>query len=386
MGVLSMASSHRYSVSQRNELWKRWKEGQSLADIGEALGKRASSIYIAVRRSGGVTPEARHRSVRHLRAGEREEISRGIAVGLSIRQIAATLDRAPSTVSREVARNNGLACYRAEAADNRAWERARRPKCCRLASRVRLRRAVARKLRQDWAPQQIAQWLKGRYPDDAGMQVSHETIYQTLFVQARGVFKKELTGHLRRSGQIRRPRKRSAADNGIVDAISIRERPAEAEDRAVPGHWEGDLLAGTNNSHIATLVERHSRFVMLVKIDSKESVGVAKALARKIRKLPAELRRSLTWHRGTEMAAHKQFTVATDVKVYFCDPRSPWQRGSNENTNGLLRQYFPKGKDVSGFSQAQLNRVATRLNERPRETLQWRSPAEVLRARVALTD
>jgi IS30 family transposase len=386
MGVLSMASSHRYSVSQRNELWKRWKQGESLADIGEALGKRASSIYIAVRRSGGVTPDVRHRSVRHLRAGEREEISRGIAVGSSIRQIAATLGRAPSTVSREVARNNGLECYRAEAADNRAWERARRPKRCRLATRAGLRRAVARKLRWDWAPQQIAQWLKRRYPDDAAMQVSHETIYQTLFVQARGVFKKELTGHLRRSGQIRRPRKRSVADNGILDAISIRERPAEAEDRAVPGHWEGDLLAGTNNSHIATLVERHSRFVMLVKIDSKESVGVATALARKIRKLPAELRRSLTWDRGTEMAAHKQFTVATDVKVYFCDPRSPWQRGSNENTNGLLRQYFPKGKDVSGFSQAQLNQIAIRLNERPRETLQWRSPAQVLRASVALTD
>lgn len=381
-----MASSHRYSVSQRNELWKRWKQGQSLADIGEALGKRASSIYIAVRRSGGVTPEARRRSERHLQAREREEISRGIAVGLSIRQIAATLDRAPSTVSREVARNNGLECYRAEAADNRAWERARRPKRCRLASRAGLRRAVARKLRRNWAPQQIAQWLKRKYPDDAAMQVSHETIYQTLFVQARGVFKKELTGHLRRSGQIRRPRKRSVADNGIVDAISIRERPAEAEDRAVPGHWEGDLLAGTNNSHIATLVERHSRFVMLVKIDSKESVGVAAALARKIRKLPAELRRSLTWDRGTEMAAHKQFTVATDVKVYFCDPRSPWQRGSNENTNGLLRQYFPKGKDVSGFSQAQLNQIAIQLNERPRETLQWRSPAEVLRASVASTD
>lgn len=381
-----MASSHRYSVSQRNELWKRWKQGQSLADIGEALGKRASSIYIAVRRSGGVTPEARHRSERHLQAREREEISRGIAVGLSIRQIAATLDRAPSTVSREVARNNGRECYRAEAADNRAWERARRPKRCRLASRAGLRRAVARKLRRNWAPQQIGQWLKRKYPDDAAMQVSHETIYQTLFVQARGVFKKELTGHLRRSGQIRRPRKRSVADNGIVDAISIRERPAEAEDRAVPGHWEGDLLAGTNNSHIATLVERHSRFVMLVKIDSKESVGVAAALARKIRKLPAELRRSLTWDRGTEMAAHKQFTVATDVKVYFCDPRSPWQRGSNENTNGLLRQYFPKGKDVSGFSQAQLNQIAIQLNERPRETLQWRSPAEVLRASVASTD
>jgi IS30 family transposase len=380
-----MTSSHRYTASQRNELWKRWKAGQTLAEIGEALGKRASSIYGTVRRSGGIAPAVRHRSARHLQPREREDISRGLAAGLSIRQIAATIDRSPSTVSREVARNRGVECYRAADADSRAWDRARRPKSCRLAAHARLRRTVARKLQQDWAPQQIAQWLKQQHPDNTAMQVSHETIYQTLFVQARGVFRKELTEHLRRSGQLRRPRNRGMADNGIVDAISIRERPAEADDRAVPGHWEGDLLAGTNSSHIATLVERHSRFVMLVKIENKESVGVAAALAKKIRKLPAELRRSLTWDRGTEMAAHKQFTVATDVKVYFCDPRSPWQRGSNENTNGLLRQYFPKGKDVSGFSQAQLNQVALRLNGRPRETLQWRSPAEALRASVALT-
>jgi IS30 family transposase len=306
-------------------------------------------------------------------------------MNLSIRQIAATMGRAPSTVSREVARNRGMQCYRAADADLRAWDLARRPKRCRLARGARLRRAVARKLKRDWAPQQIAQWLKHQHPDDASMQVSHETIYQTLFVQARGVFKKELMHHLRRSGQTRRPRKRVVAQNGIIDAISIRERPAEAADRAVPGHWEGDLLAGTNDSHIATLVERHSRFVMLVKIESKAAESVAAALAKKIRKLPAELRRSLTWDRGTEMAAHKQFTVATNVKVFFCDPRSPWQRGSNENTNGLLRQYFPKGQDVSGFSQAYLNTIAIRLNERPRETLQWRSPAQVLRARVALT-
>ena len=380
-----MASSWRYTAAQRNELWKRWKAGQTLAQIGEALGKRASSIYGTVRRSGGVAPDARRRSARHLRPGEREDISRGLAAGLSLRQIAATIGRPPSTVSRDVARNRGVKCYRAGDADSRAWDSARRPKSCRLATRARLRRVVAQKLRQDWAPQQITQWLKQKHSDNAAMQVSHETIYQTLFVQARGVFRKELTEHLRRSGQLRRPRNRGMADNGIVDALSIRERPAEAEDRAVPGHWEGDLLAGTNSSHIATLVERHSRFVMLVKIENKESVGVAAALAKKIRKLPAELRRSLTWDRGTEMAAHKQFTVATNVKVYFCDPRSPWQRGSNENTNGLLRQYFPKGKDVSGFSQAQLNRVAIRLNGRPRETLQWRTPAEALRASVALT-
>jgi IS30 family transposase len=254
-----------------------------------------------------------------------------------------------------------------------------------LADRGPLRRAVARKLRWDWSPQQIAAWLKRKYPDDHSMHVSHETIYRSLFVQARGVLKKELLSHLRRSGLLRRPKNRTAADNGIVAAVSIKQRPAEAEDRAVPGHWEGDLLAGTNSSHIVTLVERHSRFVMLVKIKSKDSVGVATALAKKIRTLPAALRRSLTWDRGTEMAAHRQFTVATDVKVYFCDPRSPWQRGSNENTNGLLRQYFPKGEDMSGYNQTHLDKIASRLNDRPRETLQWRSPAEMLQASVALT-
>ena len=380
-----MASTQRYSVTEMNAIWQRWKEGQSLAEIGEALGKRASSIYLAVRRRGGIAPAVRRRALRHLQPAEREDISRGIAAGLSIRQIAATIDRAPSTVSREVARNRGVECYRAATADTRAWDCARRPQLCRLADRGPLRRAVARKLRWDWSPQQIAAWLKRKYPDDHSMHVSHETIYRSLFVQARGVLKKELLSHLRRSGLLRRPKNRTAADNGIVDAISIKQRPAEAEDRAVPGHWEGDLLAGTNSSHIVTLVERHSRFVMLVKIKNKESVGVATALAKKIRTLPTALRRSLTWDRGTEMAAHRHFTVATDVKVYFCDPRSPWQRGSNENTNGLLRQYFPKGEDMSGYSQTHLDKIASRLNDRPRQTLQWRSPAEMLQASVALT-
>jgi IS30 family transposase len=380
-----MASTQRYSVTEMNAIWQRWKEGQSLAEIGEELGKRASSIYLAVKRRGGIAPAVRRRALRHLQPAEREDISRGIAAGLSIRQIAATIDRAPSTVSREVARNRGVECYRAATADTRAWDCARRPQRCRLADRGPLRRAVARKLRWDWSPQQIAAWLKRKYPDDHSMHVSHETIYRSLFVQARGVLKKELLSHLRRSGLLRRPKNRTAADNGIVAAVSIKQRPAEAEDRAVPGHWEGDLLAGTNSSHIVTLVERHSRFVMLVKIKSKDSVGVATALAKKIRTLPAALRRSLTWDRGTEMAAHRQFTVATDVKVYFCDPRSPWQRGSNENTNGLLRQYFPKGEDMSGYNQTHLDKIASRLNDRPRETLQWRSPAEMLQASVALT-
>jgi IS30 family transposase len=377
-----------FSASQKVELWQRWKDGQSLVDIGRALGKGPSSIFQVVAPRGGIGPATRRRSARALRAAEREEISRGIAGGLSMHKIAATIGRPVSTVSREIARNGGRERYRAAQADAQTWERARRPKACRLATRPALQRAVARKLQQDWAPRQISGWLKRRFPYDEGMHVSHETIYRTLFVQARGALKKELMGHLRRVNLMRRPRKASTAQStqgAIVDALSIRQRPAEAEDRAVPGHWEGDLLMGGNSTQIATLVERSSRFVMLVKLDSKGSVNVAGALAKKIGKLPAELKRSLTWDRGTEMAAHKQFTVDTNVKVYFCDPRSPWQRGSNENTNGLLRQYFPKGDDLSVYSQSDLNKVALRLNTRPRETLQFATPAETLQGSVAST-
>jgi IS30 family transposase len=305
---------------------------------------------------------------------------------MPLRRIAAMLGRAPSTISREIKRNGGRHAYRATDADRRAWRMAQRPQQCVLARRPRLKRWVAGKLHRDWSPRQIAVGLRRAFPDDGCMRVSHETIYRTLFVQARGALKEELVGHLRRGGLMRGRRKGERAPPlSIVDGVSIRERPPEAEDRAVPGHWEGDLLMGDCNSQIATLVERRSRYVMLVKVDSKDTRTVTRAIARKIRRLPAELRRTLTWDRGSEMAAHKEFAIAADVQVYFCDPRSPWQRGSNENTNGLLRQYFPKGKDISGFSQAQLNRVADRLNERPRETLNWLSPYEVLRATVAST-
>ena len=376
-----------FSEAQCRELWQRWNAGQTLRVIGQALGKRPSTIYNLAARHGGIAPRRRCRSARSLCLAEREEISRGIAAQLSIRQIAAKLRRAPSTVSREIDRHGGLARYRAAQADATAWERARRPQPARLAANAALNRMVARKLRLEWSPCQISAWLKRRYAHDPSMQVSHETIYRSLFVQARGALKKELAAHLRRGRAMRRPQG-STTEQGqgqILDAISIRERPAEAEDRAVPGHWEGDLLMGGKSSQIATLVERRTRFVMLVKIDRKDSVAVAQALARKVRKLPTELRRSLTWDRGTEMAAHKLFTVATDVTVYFCDPRSPWQRGSNENTNGLLRQYFPKGDDLSDHSQAHLNAIAARLNGRPRKTLDWRSPAEALEQTVAAT-
>jgi IS30 family transposase len=310
---------------------------------------------------------------------EREEISRGIAAGKSIRAIAAELARSPSTIARELARNGGRQRYRAAEADRRALERARRPQRCKLARNPALAAVVAEKLAEKWSPRQIAGWLRSAFPDDETMRVSHETIYLTLFVQARGALKRELLAQLRRSRSIRRPRTAARSNPGpIIGAVSIRERPAEAADRAVPGHWEGDLLAGSKNSHIATLVERQSRFVMLVALAGRDTRTVTNALAEHIQQLPEQLRRSLTWDRGGEMADHARFTVATAIQVYFCDPHSPWQRGSNENTNGLLRQYLPKGTDLSAIAQPQLDAIANSLNTRPRETLNFKTPADIL--------
>ena len=381
-----MGRRREFTAAQRTALWEAWKRGLTVSEIGRSLGRRAGTIHTLIRRSGGYAPRPRRRAARVLQTGEREEISRGIAAGMSNGAIARQLGRSTSTIGREIARNGGRESYRAAAADIGAWRRAQRPQRCVLGQRPRLRCWVAGKLRRDWSPRQIAVGLRRQFPDDVRMRVSHETIYRTLFVQARGALKAELLGHLRRGGFMRRPR--GGATSGrpaIVDGISIHQRPAEAADRAVPGHWEGDLLMGGNSSQIGTLVERRSRFVMLVKLPNKDTQTVTNSLQRKIRRLPAELRRSLTWDRGSEMGAHQQFTVATDVQVYFCDPRSPWQRGSNENTNGLLRQYFPKGKDVGQYTQAELNKVARRLNERPRETLNWLTPLEVLRSSVAST-
>jgi IS30 family transposase len=359
-----------------------------LHEIGRALDKSHSSIQFLLSQHGGIAPAVRHRSQRTLTLAEREDISRGIASGLSIREIARGLQRAASTVSREVVRNGGRSLYRASEADQQAWKTALRPRPCLLALRRKLRVIVARKLILDWSPEQISGWLKIRYPDDESMRVSHETIYRTLFIQARGVLKKELMQHLRSRRLVRRSRHARAGGKSqgqIVDAVSIRERPAEIEDRAIPGHWEGDLLSGTGNSHIATLVERHSRFTILVKVSSKDTATVVAALTRQIRRLPASLRRSLTWDRGLEMAKHKSFSVATKVNVYFCDPQSPWQRGTNENTNGLLRQYLPRKTNLSGYSQADLDKVAMRLNQRPRKTLGFETPASKLQASVAPT-
>jgi IS30 family transposase len=342
------------SASEKRDVWSRWKAGQTLHGIGRAFEKSHTCIRAVLLPRGGIPPLARRRSQLSLNLAEREDISRGIACGSTIREIARRLDRAASTLSREISRNGGRPAYRAHAADDHAWDSTLRPKKCLLAVSRKLRNIVASKLILDWSPEQISGWLKIQFPDDASMRVSHETIYRSLFIQARGVLKKELMDHLRSKRRMRRSRHATVSGQSrgqIVDAISIRERPAEAEDRAVPGHWEGDLLSGAKNSYIATLVERHSRFAMLIKVRSKETEVVVAALSRHVRKLPATLKRSLTWDRGLEMAKHKDFTVATDVQVYFCDPQSPWQRGTNENANLLLRQYFPRGTDLSGYSQ-----------------------------------
>jgi IS30 family transposase len=385
-----MRQGKRFGLSamQKSDLWRRWKAGQSLHEIGRVFGKSHSSIRCVVSLHGGFVPAVRRRSLLALTLPEREDISRGIASGSSIRKIAQLLERAASTVSREVVRHGGRPEYRASEADQQAWKSALRPKPCLLAIQEKLQEIVASKLLLEWSPEQICGWLKTQYPQDQSMRVSHETIYRSLFIQARGVLKKELLGHLRSKRRIRRSQHagvRGQSRGQIVDAISIRERPAEIEDRAVPGHWEGDLLSGSKNSHIVTLVERHSRFTTLIKVSSKDTAVVVGALSRYARKLPAALRRSLTWDRGLEMAQHKTFTMATDVKVYFCDPQSPWQRGSNENTNGLLRQYFPRGTDLSGYTQADLDKVALRLNQRPRKTLGFQTPASRLQESVAST-
>ena len=376
-----------YSAEQRAEIWDRWQRGQSMSSIGRLFERESSSIFSVLSPTGGIRPAERRRAERVLQLREREEISRGLSTGQSLRGIAARLGRAPSTISREVRRGGGAQCYRAVTADQTAWDRARRPKSCKLACDAGLRRTVSAKLRRNWSPEQIAGWPRRRVPDQEH-RVSHETIYKSLYIQARGVLKKELLEHLRAKRTIRRSRHASLKGQGlgqVKDAVSISARPAEVEDRAVPGHWEGDLIAGARGSAIATLVERHSRYVVLVKLAGKDTNSVVTALIRQARHLPGELYRSLTWDRGPELAGHRRFTLATDIAVYFCDPQSPWQRGTNENTNRLLRQYLPKGLDLSTLSQSKLSAIARQLNERPRKTLNYRTPAETFAHAVAST-
>ena len=376
----------RYSEEQKSQMWDRWQKGESLHSIARLFDRGHSSISRIISITGGIRPPKRKRSHLSLSLSEREDISRSIATGSSMRMIAKQLGRSPSTISREINRNGGYDRYRAANAEQAAWDRALRPKLCKLAGNKQLTRLVVKKLQSQWSPQQVAGWLKREHPDNEAYHVSHETIYKSLYIQSRGVLKKELLKALRSKRIMRRARNSSLKKQGlgkITNAVSISERPASVEDRAVPGHWEGDLIAGTNNSFIATLVERHSRYVMLAKVKNKDSESVISALIKQSKKLPVELYKSLTWDRGTEMARHQEFTLATNIDVYFCDPKSPWQRGSNENTNRLLRQYFPKGTDLALHSQAKLNAVARQLNERPRKTLEYETPAERFNACVA---
>ncbi|VVC85737.1 IS30 family transposase [Sideroxydans sp. CL21] len=377
-----------YTESQIALMWERWQKGDSLQHIAQLFDRNHSSVEGILAKTGGIRPAQRRRSRLALTLPEREEISRAVVAGQSARAIATSLGRAPSTISREIKRNGGQECYRASKADQAAWDRTLRPKTCKLVENRALAHIVAAKLQGLWSPEQIAGWLKQTYPSDESYQVSHETIYRSLYIQARGALKKELLAHLRRTRVMRRSRHHTqkTEDHGrIIDAVSISERPASVEDRAVPGHWEGDLLCGSGSSQIATLVERQTRYVMLVRIPSKDTEIVINALIKHAHKLPQELYKSLTWDRGTELSDHKRFTLATDIKVYFCDPQNPWQRGTNENTNGLLRQYFPKGTDLSVHSQSKLNAVARQLNERPRKTLNFETPAERFNQCVAST-
>lgn len=377
-----------FSVTEQSEIWLKCKAGESLSDIGRALRKHPGSVHHLVAFYGGVGPPSRKRSKLALTFIEREEISRGIAAGQTIRQIASSLPRSPSTICREVNRHGGKSAYRAAEAEQRAWNNASRPKICYLKQNLVLKDIVEEKLKLKWSPEQISGWLKLTYPKDSIMQLSHETIYKSLFIQSRGLLKKELCVHLRSRRMMRRPKnaKIDRIPRGqIIDAISIRERPAEVEDRAIPGHWEGDLLSGSKNTHIATLVERQSRFTLLVKLKGKDAVSVTAALRAKVLTLPNTLRKTLTWDRGMEMAYHKKFTLSTKMKVYFCDPQSPWQRGTNENTNRLLRQYFPKGTDLSCYSEDDLDNVALMLNLRPRKTLGFQTPFDKLNQVVAMT-
>jgi len=377
-----------YTEEQKALMWERWRKGESLHKIAELFGRHHGSVRGILMRTGGIQPPPRRRPKRALSLNEREEISRGLVGGQSLRNIAAALGRNVSTISREIQRNGGAQSYRASDADQAAWDRALRPKVCKLAMNRDLAMTVAKKLQADWSPEQIAGWLKNTNPFDRSQRVSHETIYRTLYIQTRGALKQELLSHLRRKRAMRRSRHytQKTPDHGqLRNMVPISQRPPGAEDRALPGHWEGDLLCGTTRSQIATLVERKTRYLMLVKVDRKDSATVIDALIKNAKRLPEELYRSLTWDRGAEMAAHERFTLATDIQVYFCDPHHPWQRGSNENTNGLLRQYFPKGINLSGYSQAQLDAIARRLNERPRKTLNYETPAEQFSRFVALT-
>jgi IS30 family transposase len=381
--MIYQPSKRNFTYHQQETMWQLWSQGKSLSEIGRQLNKHAGSVFCYLQKSGGIKPSTPKRSARVLSLQEREETSRSISANLSIRVIARTLNRAASTISREINRNGGISKYRAVSADRQAWNKAKRPKSCKLYDDANLRGIVSDKLARKWSPEQIAGWLKQMYPESAAMHISHETIYKTLFIQARGALKKELLRQLRTQRVMRQSKHfntKGSARGGIIDAVSIHDRPEEVNNRIIPGHWEGDLICGTQKSYIATLVERSSRYTLLVKVTGNDTHTVVGAITQKIITLPHQLKKSLTWDRGMELAQHKKFTVDTNVQVYFCDPKSPWQKGSNENTNKLLRQYMPKKTNLSVYTQEQLDAIAGELNERPRKTLNFLSPAEKILA------
>jgi IS30 family transposase len=365
-----------------DQVWLRMRAGQAAKPTARELGLCTGTVRAYLIRCGGIMPGPRRRAAGRLSLADREEISRGLAAGYSIRSISVVLGRAASTISREVNANGGRRRYRAARADLAAWSRATRPKPCKLAGNAALRAIVEDKLRRRWSPQQIDGWLKLTFPKRPEMQVSHESIYRTLFVQSRGALRKELTRYLRTGRVIRRPKGVRLPDGrgGRPNTLHISQRPAEVADRAVPGHWEGDLVFGKHMSPVATLVERKTRFLMLVGLPrgDHQADAVADALAAAITTLPQQLAKSLTWDLGHEMAQHQRFTVQTGVQVYFCDPKSPWQRGSNDNTNGLLRQYLPRRIDFRTLTQADLDAIAQELNQRPRQTLEFKTPSQAL--------
>jgi IS30 family transposase len=365
----------------RQQVWERWKAGDSISEISRRVGSPPGSIFSILLPHGGIyqAPQRRRRGC--LTLPDREEISRGLAAGESFGCIGRRLGRPTSTISREVAANKGRRRYRAVDADDRAWRRAKRPKKCKLATHPVLRGYVAARLREDWSPEQIAGVLSKTHPAGSRMRVSHETIYKSLFIQSRGVLAKELQRHLRSRRPIRRSVHNTVTGqwrSQITDAVSISQRPAEAADRAIPGHWEGDLLCGRHWTQVGTVVERSTGFTVLVQLDDRAMTTLTAGLRRTMTRLPVQLRRSLTWDRGMELADHKNVTIDTGLQVFFADPRSPWQRGTNENTNGLLRQYLPKGKSMGGLSQEDLDNIAAKLNSRPRKRLGYDTPADRL--------
>lgn len=374
---------------EKSLIFDLWKQGAGFSDIAKKMSSKPGSIFSVLRDTGGIKPAPKKQSPHHLTLAEREEIRVGLSAKLSIRYIAKSLNRSPSTISREVKRNRGRRYYKAVDANNRAMRMAKRPKACLLDKNIELRAIVLQKLLLNWSPEQISGWLKKVLSDRKTMQISAETIYKTLYYRMRPVLHHSLVKHLRRKHSMRQAKRHSRkGDRGtinIVNGVSVHERPIEADKRSMLGHWEGDLVTGSKNTHIATLVDRKSRYTIILKLKGKDATSVTTALTERFKQLPEELRHSLTWDRGMELAKHAEFTEQTGVPVFFCDPQSPWQRGTNENTNSLIRQYFPKKTCLAQHSQSKLDRVAAQLNSRPRKTLNFETPKHIIEQSVALT-